>query len=209
MASTGRYIPPALRARMAAEEQAQQEAPKAAAGGDLQSWLREAQRGYVAKTPDQIRQECLSMNYSQLRTRAGPPPNITSDDYGGAWEQGGEGEGGRVCALFDDDLRLYKQGRCPPPAPLAFTGRDDGDICASEAMEGKVKATKTAAAQRRETYANWFSIYGERLRWMWAAEHPSGPVKRLPPVQRKQEEYKEPTRGQLAAAAVVSDKSGW
>jgi hypothetical protein len=209
-----KYIPPALRAKMVAEAAATQRAEqeKEQPVADLQSWLRQAQRGYVAKTPEQIRQECLSMNYAQLRTRAGPPPNVTSDDYGGAWEQGGEGEGARVCALFDDDLRLYKQGRCPPPAPLVFSGRDDGDICAAEAAEsGVAKAAKSAAEQRRDAYANWFSIYGERLRWLWAAEHPSAPVKKLPPSlrERKREEYKEPTRGQLAAAAAVSEKSGW
>ncbi len=205
-----KYIPPALRAKMAAEAAASaaEQAP-----ASLTDWLREARKGYVAKTPEQIRQECLSMNYEQLRKRAGPPPPVTSDDYGGVWEQGGEGAGAAVCVTFDEDLRGYKLGRCPPPPPLGFDGRDEGDVDAALAMEGAVTqaTTKSASAQRRAAYNSWYSIYGSRLTWLWAAEHPTTTTKKLPPVRREVEKPKAPTRGALAAAAAeaVSEKSGW
>lgn len=217
MASTGKYIPPALRAKMEAEaaEAARQEevAQPAAGGGDLQSWLREAQRGYMAKTPEQIRQECLLMNYQQLRSRAGPPPPVTSDDFGGAHEQGGEGEGARVCVTFDESLRLFKQGRGGPPEPLCFDGRDDGEMV-SDGIAEAVYVGQSKSQKMRRAYAAWYAQWGERLTYLWRAEHGlMAPAKKLPPAQRerKREEYKEPTRGQMAAAvaAEVGEKSGW
>jgi hypothetical protein len=217
MASNGKYIPPALRAKMAAEAAAREverpaEPAPTASGGDLQSWLRQAQRGYVAKTPEQIRQECLLMNYEQLRSRAGPPPPVTSDDFGGAHEQGGEGEGARVCVSFDESLRLFKQGRGGPPEPLCFDGRDDGEMV-SDGLAEAVYVGQSKAQKMRRVYSAWYAQWGERLTYLWRAEHGLvSTAKKLPPVQRKrQEEYKEPTRGQLAmaAAAEVNEKSGW
>jgi hypothetical protein len=216
MASSGKYIPPALRAKMAADEAeraAAVQAPPAAGGGDLQSWLREAQRGYVAKTPEQIRQECLLMNYEQLRSRAGPPPPVTSDDFGGAHEQGGEGEGARVCVTFDESLRLFKQGRGGPPEPLCFDGRDDGEMV-SDGIAEAVYVGQSKSQKMRRAYAAWYAQWGERLTYLWRAENGLlATAKKLPPIQRerKREEYKEPTRGQMAAAvaAEVGEKSGW
>jgi hypothetical protein len=217
--ATGKYIPPALRAKMAAEAAETERAAAAAAAGpaaprdELNAWLREARVGYVAKTPEQIRAECLSMNYEQLRKRAGPPPTICSDDYGGVWEQGGEGEGAHVCTSFDEGLRLFKRGNGPPPAPLQFDGRDDGGW----AGDGDGPAVYTGPSKQqklRAAYSEWWSQWGYRLAYLWQAEKLGNHSthKKLPPVRRvREEEYKEPTRGQLAAAlsAHVSDKSGW
>ena len=152
------------------------------------------------------------MNYEQLRRRAGPPPPITSDDYGGVWEQGGEGEGGRVCGSFDDGMRLFKRGIGGPPVPLGFGGRDDGEV-AGDGEGAEIYLGLSPAQQRRKAYRAWYEQWGERLSYLWAAEHGLlAAAKKLPPVPRKrEEERKEPTRGQLAtaAAAVVSEKSGW
>lgn len=205
-----KYIPPHARAAPSAPEPT----PAPATGGSsMADWLREARQGYVPKTPEQIRQECLSMNYTQLRSRAGPPPPVTSDDYGGAHEQGGEGEGGRVCGSFDESLRLFKLGRGGPPEPLCFDGRDDGEVI-SDGIAEAVYVGLSKAQQRRRAYSAWYNQWGERLTYLWRAEHPElcAPTKKkLPPPQRKrEEERKEPSRGQLAALAVLpGDKSGW
>lgn len=214
----GKYIPPALRAKMAAEEAeraaaaAREEAAAAPAKPDLQSWLREARQGYVPKTPEQIRQESLLMNYEQLRRRAGPPPPVSSDDFGGVWEQGGEGTGARVCGSFDEGLRLFKQGRGGPPAPLLFDGRDDGNVI-GDGEGAEVYLGLSPAQQRRKAYRAWYEQWGSRLNYLWAAEHGLlATAKKLPPPLRpqRQEERKEPTRGQLAAlAAEIGEKSGW
>ena len=207
-----KYIPPALRAQEQKEEQKQEEKQKEEKADPL-AWLREAQRGFVAKTAEQIRQECLSMNYEQLRKRAGPPPLIDSDDYGGVHAQGGEDIGGGVCVRFDGDMRFFKQGRCAPPAPLGFTGRDEGYVNAAEAMDGNFSSEqRSGSALKREAYAAWYTQWGSRLAYLWGAEHPSGPMRKLPPpIRRVREEEKAPTRGALAAAAatVMAEKSGW
>jgi hypothetical protein len=218
MASSGKYIPPALRAKMAAEAAAVAEAERAAVAApaaprdELAAWLRESQKGFVAKTPEQIRQECLLMNYAQLRSRAGPPPPVTSDDFGGAHEQGGEGEGARVCVSFDESLRLFKQGRGGPPEPLCFDGRDDGEMV-SDGIAEAVYCGQSKSQKMRRAYSAWYAQWGERLTYLWRAEHGLAvTAKKLPPVQRKRtEEYKEPTRGQraMAAAGELCEKSGW
>jgi hypothetical protein len=215
MASSGKYIPPALRAKMAAAAEAarEEEAVAAPAKPDLQSWLREARQGYVPKTAEQIRQESLLMNYEQLRSRAGPPPPVSSDDFGGVWEQGGEATGARVCGSFDEGLRLFKQGRGGPPAPLLFDGRDDGNVI-GDGEGAEVYLGLSPAQQRRKAYRTWYEQWGDRLNYLWRAEHGLlATTKKLPPPLRaqRQEERKEPTQGQLAAAAaaVVCEKSGW
>lgn len=180
----------------------------------MADWLREARQGYVPKTPEQIRQECLCMNYKQLTSRAGPPPPVSSDDYGGAHEQGGEDVGARVCVSFDESLRLFKLGRGGPPEPLCFDGRDDGEVI-SDGIAVEVYVGLSKAQQRRKAYSAWYNQWGERLNYLWRAEHPQlcapAPKKKLPPIQHKrEEERKEPTRGQLAAlAAEIGEKSGW
>lgn len=203
-----KYIPPHARAAPSAPEPT----PAPAAGGaSMADWLREARQGYVPKTPEQIRQECLSMNYAQLRSRAGPPPSITSDNYGGAHEQGGEETGTRLCTTFDSCLQLYRQGRGGPPEPLCFDGRDDGEVI-SDGIAAEVYVGLSESQKLRRAYAAWYNQWGERLTYLWRAEHPQlcAPTKKkLPPIQRLKEQ-KEPTRGQLAALAVeIGDKSGW
>jgi hypothetical protein len=177
------------------------------AGGSALDWLKKAQKGYVAKTPEQIRQECLSMNYDQLKIRAGPPPSVSSDDYGGVWEQGGEGEGGRTCILFDENLRLYKQGRCPPPVPLFFGGHDEPIVDAALAMDGVVKVlSKSPSAIKREAYASWYEQWGKRLRFLWEKDHTVHTTKK--PVQKRVEEEK-PKGPSRFLVEEVSPHSGW
>jgi hypothetical protein len=205
------YIPPHARAAPAPTPTA--EPAPAAGGGSLADWLAESRKGYVPKTPEQIRIECLSMNYAQLKARAGPPPPISSDDFGGVWEQGGEGEGARACISFDESIKCFKKGYGPPPEPLSFDGRDEPVVNAALAMEGVVVVIdKSESGKRRAAYASWYSQWGRRLRELWAADHAVPVKKKLPPRRSyHDEENKEPSRGALAAAAaeVVSEKSGW
>lgn len=218
MASTGKYIPPALRAKMEVEAEAaarqaqEQEQAVVGGGGDLQAWLRESQRGYVPKTAEQIRQESMLLNYEQLRSRAGPPPPACSEDFGGVHEQGGEGEGARTCVSFDESIRLFKQGRGGPPAPLMFDGRDDGDVV-GDGEGAEVYLGRSKAQLRRAAYRAWYTQWGDRLNYLWRAENGLlATAKRLPPPLRKrEEERKEPSRGALAwaAATEVNEKSGW
>jgi hypothetical protein len=206
-----KYIPPHSRAAPAPAPAA--EPAPAAADGSMSNWLREARQGYVPKTPEQIRQESLCMNYTQLRSRAGPPPTISSDEYGGPHEQGGEGVGARVCGSFDEGLRLYKLGRGGPPEPLSFDGRDDGNVV-SDGIAPAVYMGLSKAQQLRRAYASWYAQWGQRLNYLWRAEHPElcAPTKKkLPPTTpRRIEEKKEPSRGYLVALATeVGEKSGW
>lgn len=223
--ASSKYIPPALRAKMAAEAEAaaaaaraeEEAALRAATGGaptrtELNDWLREARKGYVPKTPEQIRAECLSMNYEQLRKRAGPPPAVTSDDFGGAWEQGGEGVGAAVCNSFDENLRFFKLGRGPPPEPLEFDGRDEGHCADLEAaVDGDYTSyVPSASSVRRSAYNTWYSTYGARLAWLWAAEHQATTRSAPPKRTERRQEQKPPSVSQLAAlAAQIGDKSGW
>ena len=207
-----KYVPPHARAVTPPAPVAPTPEPAATAGGSLSDWLREARTGYVPKTPEQIRQECLSMNYTQLRSRAGPPPPVSSDDFGGAHEQGGEGEGARTCVTFDESLRLFKQGRGGPPEPLLFDGRDDGNFI-SDGIGPEVYVGQSMAQQRRRAYHRWYAQWGQRLTYLWRAEHPElcAPTKKkLPPVRRTEEEKPTPRSALVAAAAAdIGEKSGW
>ena len=217
MASTmaSKYIPPHLRAAAGG-------APaEPAAAQSHTEWLKEQQSRYkvVVKTPEQLRVEYDAMNFEQLKSRAGPPPPITSDDYGGVHEQGGEGEGGRVCIRFDGDIRYFKQtpSRCPPPEPLCFGGRDDGEW-AGDGVTAEVYLGLSETQKARNAYARWYSQWGKRLRAKWYAEHPeqipkserSAP-KPKPKIREAAVERTEPSRSALAAAVAteVSEKSGW
>ena len=202
-----KYIPPYARAAPAPAPAAE----PAPAGGAMSDWLREAQKGYVPKTPEQIRQESLCLNYTQLRSRAGPPPPACSDDFGGAHEQGGEGEGARTCVSFDESLRLYKLGRGGPPAPLLFDGRDDGNVV-GDGVGPEVYLGPSKPQLRRAAYRAWYTQWGDRLNYLWRAENGLllTTAKKLPPVRRVVEEKKEPSRGQLVALATeIGEKSGW
>ena len=216
--ASSKYIPPALRAKMAAEAEAAaaaaraEEAATAPSRTELNDWLREARQGYVPKTPEQIRAECLSMNYEQLRKRAGPPPSVTSDDYGGAREQGGEGVGGSICASFDENLRFFKLGRGAPPEPLCFDGRDGGECADLEAaVDGDYSShVRSAASVRRSAYNTWYSTYGARLAWLWAAEHQTT-TRSAPPKRTERREAQKPVllSHLVAHAPDAGDKSGW
>ncbi len=206
-----KYVPPHQRAA-AAPEPEPIAAPAAAAGGDsLAEWLAASRRGYVPKTPEQIRAECLSMNYAQLKARAGPPPPVCSDDFGGVWEQGGEGEGARACISFDESIKCFKKGYGPPPEPLLFDGRDDGNVV-GDGIAPEVYLGPSVAQQKRAAYRDWYSQWGRRLRELWAADHAVPIKKKLPPRRSyREDENKEVSRGALAAAAaeVICEKSGW
>jgi hypothetical protein len=180
----------------------------AVAAGSMSDWLKQAQKGYVHKTPEEIRQECLSMNYSQLKARAGPPPPIGSDDYGGVWEQGGEGEGGRTCMLFDDNIRFFKLGRCPPPEPLFFNGRDEPVVDAALARDGVEKViSHSETTKRRIAYSSWYEQWGKRLTYLWNLDHPKHtPTHKKPDQKQEEEKPKAPPRRILEEACA---KSGW
>ncbi len=218
MPKMSKYIPPHLRAAAAAGAPAPM--PEPAVTQSHTEWLKEQQSRYkvVVKTPEQLRAEYDAMSFAQLKSRAGPPPPITSDDYGGVWEQGGEGEGPRVCARFDGDIRFFKQtpSRCPPPEPLGFNGRTDGDDCSGDAEDTAFHTGAAEAQKARNAYARWYSEWGKRLRAKWYEEHPeqipkserSAP-KPKPKIRETVEERTEPSRGALAAAAEVAANSGW
>jgi hypothetical protein len=84
----------------------------------------------------------------------------------------------------------------------------------SDGIAEAVYVGQSKSQKMRRAYAAWYAQWGERLTYLWRAEHGlMAPAKKLPPAQRerKREEYKEPTRGQMAAAvaAEVGEKSGW
>jgi hypothetical protein len=213
-----KYVPPHLRAAAAAGAPAPM--PEPAVTQSHTEWLKEQQSRYkvVVKTPEQLRAEYDAMTFEQLKSRAGPPPPITSDDYGGVHEQGGEGEGGRVCIRFDGDIRYFKQtpSRCPPPEPLFFGGRDDGQW-AGDGVTAEVYLGLSETQKARSAYARWYSEWGKRLRAKWYEAHPEQIPKseRCAPKPKPKireaavEERTEPSRGALAAAAEVAANSGW
>ena len=219
MLKMSKYVPPHLRAAAAAGG-APASTPEPAVTQSHADWLREQQSRYkvVIKTPAQIKAEFDAMTFEQLKARAGPPPPITSDDYGGVHEQGGEGEGPRVCIRFDGDIRFFKQtpSRCPPPQPLGFNGRDDGEW-AGDGETVEVYLGPSAGQKARAAYDDWYRQWGKRLRAKWYAEHPeqipkserSAPKPKPKIREANVEERTEPSRGALAAAAEVAANSGW
>jgi hypothetical protein len=179
-------------------------------GGSLADWLREARQGYVPKSRAEIAAELATLNYDQLRKRAGPPPSITSEEYGGVHEQGGEGEGARVCVSFDESLRLFKQGHGGPPEPLCFDGRDDGEvICDGIAAEVYVGLSK--AQKLRRAYSAWYAQWGARLNYLWRAEHPQlqKTTATTKPKPKPQPKIAEPEYIPRRILEEASDKSGW
>lgn len=121
-------------------------------------WLREQQKRYVPKTPEQIRAECLAMDFEQLRKRAGPPPVVFGCSY---YDPSfGEGNsGGAEQINFDSSLQDFKRGLCPPPWPLY----DDSH---ADARDSGVVA-----------YDAWFAQWGKLLHKKWAEKSaPKKPV---------------------------------
>jgi hypothetical protein len=90
--------------------------------------------------------------FQDLRRRAGPPPTVAGCNFVSGCAEGDSGGGEQ--ASFDTDFTLFKQGRCPPPAPL----RDDSHT----------DAVNSAVARYKAWYASW----GPALHRAWAAEHP-------------------------------------
>lgn len=128
-------------------------------------WLREQQKRYVAKTPQQVRAEQLAMSFEQLRKRAGPPPAVFGCSfYDPSYGEGNSG--GAQQAAFDADWLDFKKGLCPPPYPLYNASHDD-------AVDSGVVA-----------YEKWFNLWGNLLHKKWRQEHPSNK-----PVHRKQPEH--------------------
>jgi hypothetical protein len=113
---------------------------------------------------------------------------------------------------LDESRRLFKLGRGGPPEPLCFSGRDDGEVI-SDGIAVEVYLGLSKAQKLRRAYAAWYNQWGERLTYLWRAEHPElcAPTKKkLPPVRRVLEEKKDPSRGQLVALATeIGEKSGW
>lgn len=185
-----KYVPP--HARAATPPMAEPASP--AGGNSVSDWLREARQGYVPKTPEQVRAECLSMNFEQLRLRAGPPPTVRAEQFVWATEGCRPDEiNDPENTMFDSRMGAFKKGQGAPPAPLPHNQRDD---------DGHANAPIKA-------YRAWYSQWGERLYYLWRTEHPVAPIKKKLLPTRRPEEEKAPSRGALAAAADVGEKSGW
>lgn len=135
-------------------------------------WLREQQKRYVAKTPEQIRAECLAMDFEQLRKRAGPPPVV----FGCAYYDPSfcEGSSGGAEQLnFDSSLQDFKRGLCPPPYPLYDASHPD-------ARDSGVIA-----------YDAWFAQWGKLLRNKWTEK--SAPTSAKKPIVTAAPSKKEPS----------------
>ena len=208
-----KYIPPHLRGAAAGGAPAALVEPAEPNQSHL-DWLRAQQSRYkvVAKTPEELKAEIAAMTFEQLRSRAGPPPNITGGDYGGFFVEDETGENGYI---FDTEMRLFKQGRGPPPEPMTGPGREEG-IGGAAAMDGDLKAM--AEAERsigggiRAKYSAWYRAWGNKLTNKWYKEHPrpAPKAKSAKPVKTVTvEEPKGPSRGALVATLDVAEQSGW
>lgn len=135
-------------------------------------WLAEQQKRYVPKTPEQIRAECLAMDFEQLRKRAGPPPVVFGCSY---YDPSfGEGNsGGAEQSNFDSSLQDFKHGLCPPPFPLY-----DGSH--ADARDSGVIA-----------YDAWFAQWGKLLRKKWTEK--SAPTSAKKPIVTAVPSQKEPS----------------
>jgi hypothetical protein len=122
-------------------------------------WLREQQKRYVAKTPEQIRAENLAMSFDQLRKRAGPPPVVSGCSYyDPSFCEGSSG--GAEQLNFDSSLQDFKSGLCPPPYPLYDASHPD-------ARDSGVIA-----------YDAWFAQWGKLLRKKWTEKSAPTSVKK-------------------------------
>ncbi len=170
----------------------------------LGDWLQEARKGYVPKTAEQLQREYAVMTFEQLRARAGPPPTVASGDYGGWHAEEETGENG---LSFDSAFDFFKQGRGPPPEPMALPCgfRDEG----LGDMDGAGGDSKTVSGMARDRYAKWYDVWGTKLTEKWYEEHPRPAPKSKTARPKKtapQEEPKEMTRVIVNEAG---DKSGW
>ena len=159
-------------------------------------WLREVQQGFVPKSKEELKAELERMNFSQLRTRAGPPPTVNGTDFYNPAD--GEGNsGGGTCANFDYSISMFKKGLCPPPEPLYH----------QEQMSDFVGTS----GKNVKAYKRWYSEWGIRLTNQWAKEHkeyilPSKSMKKVVP-EKVQE--KPNTKINRVVPEVVSEQSGW
>ena len=187
--------------------QPQQPQPEPQEPASLSDWLREARRGYVPKTPEQIRAEFMALDYKKLCQRAGPPPPITSNEYGGVWEQDGGDGCVSVTALFDEDLRLFKRGIGAPPAPLFYNGDDEDE--AGDGVSAAVYVGPSRDQQLRSAYASWYAQWGELIKRKWIEEHPELATKSKSKPQPKKVAQVEEPKGPSRVIEDVSEKSGW
>ncbi len=189
-----KYIPPHIRAAAAAPAPA---VPVAAADPEPPShldWLRSQQSRYtvVVKTPEQLRAECAVMTFEQLRSRAGPPPNVRAEEF--VWSSEGcapDDTGGSDKTLFDSRMGAFKRGQGPPPGPLDHNQRD---------FEGSNK--------RVNAYSEWYAAWGMKLWNKWYQEHPR-PVAKPKTTKPKKTEADEPKNTWRVITEEVSEKSGW
>ncbi len=207
MASSGKYTPPHLRGQ-ATQPVVETSPVPPAEDASMAEWLRQARKGYVPKTPEQIREECLQMNFEQLRSRAGPPPTICGDDYGGFFVEAETGDNG---GIFNTSMWLFKQGKGAPPAPMQGPERDDGSALDAEMAalgDSKSQDTKSITKMRRDRYSQWYRQWGERLTYLWNKEHPTAPLQQKKTTLRREEEEKPkgPSRYLLTEPC---EKSGW
>lgn len=111
-------------------------------------WLREAQKGYVAKTPQQMQAERAAMNFQQLRAAAGAPPSVAGCEFYDP-AHGHDNSGGAEQAHFDSCLSDFKKGLCPPPFPMYDASHPD------------------ATASGVRAYNKWFAQWGNLLHKKW------------------------------------------
>lgn len=156
-------------------------------------WLRQAQKGYVAKTKEDLIAELDSMNFNQLRMRAGPPPTVSGCDFYNPSH--GEGNsGGDVCADFDEGFRMFKKGLCAPPEPLYHA-------------EGMSDAL-TTANKNVKAYQRWYSEWGYRLTQVWKKENTIKNTKNI----QKEKKVDTPLpvkKSNRILPEIPAEKSGW
>ena len=190
-----KYTPPHMRAAAAAAPPAPAAAPVAATESQSHlDWLRSQQSRYtvVVKTPEQLRAECAAMTFEQLRSRAGPPPNVRADEF--VWAAEGcapDDTGGTDKTLFDSNMASFKRGQGPPPGPLDHNQRD---------YEG--------CNRRVNAYSEWYKAWGAKLWNKWYEEHPR-PMAKPKTTKPKKIETEEPKNSWRAITEEVSEKSGW
>lgn len=172
---SGKYVPPHLRKTVSnannknknknknkktSNATRRNNAPKSAT-----NWLKNAQKGYTAKSTNQLKQNYNSKTYAQLKAVAAPIPKIIPfSDY------------------FDDSdfnkqVENYKKGVAPPPNPriimndLKIFGTGNGMLQHIESTYGYQLRQRTESIR---TYTVWWNTYGNRLTQKWNEEHGYG-----------------------------------
>jgi hypothetical protein len=116
----------------------------------LAAWRSSVGTSYV-KTQEQLRAEYASMTFEQMRTRAGPPPNVSGCEFQDSSAREDRSGGGAEYD-FDVSLSMFKKGQGPPPVPLYDDSRPEARMA---------NVTK---------YIIWWNNWGNRLVTLWHKE---------------------------------------